>query len=194
MAEQVAETEASGRLPDEAVHRRLARIDELLDRVSQVPGPTSDAAVEAVQLLTEVYGEALARTFAYAGEQVTHRCAEDELVQHLMVLHGLHPDPVHERVAAVLESLRTDLEAKGGTVELLGIEGDMARVRFSSGGCGSCASSGDPLQEALAETILALAPELSRVEQEPASSPARGPALIPVEALLRPPAGAGGAR
>lgn len=193
MAEQVAEQGAPGRLSDEAVHRRLSRIDELLDRVCQVPGPTSDAAVEAVQLLTEVYGEAFARTFRRAGDEVTRRCAEDELVEHLMVLHGLHPDPVHERVEAVLESLRPDLEAKGGSVELVGIEGDMARVRFSSGGCGSCSSSGDPLQEALAETILALAPELSAVENEPAGSGGGGPALIPVEALLRPPAGVGGA-
>lgn len=185
-----------GRLEDEAVYRRLARIDELLERVEQVPGPTSDAAIETVQLLTEVYGEALARIVGCAGDEVTRRCAEDELVQHLMVLHDLHPDPVQQRVEAVLESLRPDLEAKGGVVELVAIEGDVARVRFSSGGCGSCSASGsasaDPLQEALADTILALAPELATVRSEPGAAGEPTQALIPVEALLRRPAGVGG--
>jgi Fe-S cluster biogenesis protein NfuA len=179
--------EPGARLTDEAVHQRLTRIEELLERVEQVPGPTSDAAIEAVQLVTEIYGEALARTVGRIGPTAVRRCAEDELIAHLMVLHELHPDPVEQRVTALLDRVRPALEANGGGIELLAIDEDVVRVRLSTGGCGSCAS-GDPGFDAFTETLLAIAPELSAVENVPGPA-GSSQALIPVEALLRRPVG-----
>ncbi|MGH3448391.1 MAG: hypothetical protein ACRDP4_12300 [Nocardioidaceae bacterium] len=88
----MGDTPVRARLDDHASTERLARIDELIERVEQVSGPTTDAAVETVQALSEVYGEALARVLDSADSMLIDKLAGDELVRHLLVLHDLHPD------------------------------------------------------------------------------------------------------
>ncbi|PRX50994.1 Fe-S cluster biogenesis protein NfuA [Prauserella shujinwangii] len=181
------------RLDDGAVERRLARLDELLAHVERYPGPTADTALEAVRTLTDVYGEALARMVDLAADRAG-RFSADELVGHLMVLHDIHPEPVADRVRRALDGLRAHLGTRGDGVELLGIDGAVARVRVSGGGCG-CGSAGSPdgtLEQAVRESVLALAPELRDVE--PVREPTGGgePSLIPVESLLSRTAAAGG--
>lgn len=184
---------AESRLDDEAVEQRLAAIEEQLEQVQQFPGPTSDAAVEAVQALLEVYGEALARVLdevrKHAGRGLLDALCADELVSHLLALHDLHPRPVEDRVRQVVDQVAAELEQRGGGAELLGIEDGTARIRVrSGGGCGSC-GSGAEVEGALADAILALAPELGTVAPEKDQSGQT--TLIPVEALLRPRATAG---
>ncbi|MGH3499284.1 MAG: hypothetical protein ACRDQA_00040, partial [Nocardioidaceae bacterium] len=64
----MGDTPAGTRLDDRAIGERLTRIDELIERVEQVPSPTTDAAVESIQALSEVYGEALARVMDAADD------------------------------------------------------------------------------------------------------------------------------
>ncbi|MFF8596226.1 hypothetical protein ACF061_33310 [Streptomyces sp. NPDC015220] len=87
------------RLDDSAVRQRLARIDELLERVEDAAGPTARAAIETVGTLSEVYGEALARVLDGAAPRQAERMAGDHLLGHLMDLHGLRPGP-QDRPAA----------------------------------------------------------------------------------------------
>ncbi|WP_199431957.1 NifU family protein [Qaidamihabitans albus] len=178
------------RLDDAEVRQRLARIDELLERVEQVPGPTAEAAIEAVQTLTEVYGEALARVLGAASPPLVERMVGDELLGHLLVLHDVHPDPLADRVERALDGIRPYIESNGGRVELAGIEDGVARVRLSGSGKG-CSSSSTTVEEAVTESVLALAPELTRVEPVPDPAGEEAPSLIPVEALLSRTAGAG---
>lgn len=176
-------------LDDEAVRARIGRLNQLLERLEQVPGPTSEVALEAVETLTEVYGAALVRVIAAAAEApaVTAALVGDELLNHLLALHGIHPDPVEQRVARALDELRPHLTSHG-EVELVGIEEGVVRVRLSVKGC---SSSSGALEEAVTEAVLAVAPELSGVESVPAE---RVPTqmLIPVDGLLRRPATTGG--
>ncbi|WP_225851178.1 NifU family protein [Streptomyces sp. HPF1205] len=170
------------RLDAPAVERRLARIDELLEHLQGVPGPTSEAAITVVQALTEVYGEALARVRDLGGPALAAALAGDELLGHLLVLHDLHPDPLDRRVAAALDALRPALRERGGDVEPAGIDGAVATVRLRLKGCGS--SSG-AVEEAVREAVLAAGPELSEVRLEP-SGDAPAPAFVPLDALVRP--------
>ncbi|MFN2494852.1 MAG: NifU family protein [Pseudonocardiaceae bacterium] len=121
------------RLDDTAVQERLTRLDELLGQVEQIPGPAGELALEAVSALAEVYGEALARATAYVSRAPTlvEAITGDELLGHLLVLHGIHPDPVERRVAQALDALRPALAQRGGDVELVGIDQGVARVRLS---------------------------------------------------------------
>ncbi|MFE2104156.1 NifU family protein, partial [Streptomyces sp. NPDC059468] len=80
------------RLPDPAVEARLARLDEVLAGLESVPGPAAREALESVTLLTEVYGEALARVLDHADERLRGLLADDELLGHLLVLHAIHPE------------------------------------------------------------------------------------------------------
>ncbi|MBO8197218.1 NifU family protein [Streptomyces smyrnaeus] len=177
------------RLADAEVEQRLARLDELLERVEKVAGPTADAARAAVRGLTELYGEALARVGDLAGPELVRRLAGDQLLHHLLVLHGLHPDPVERRVAAAVESIAEVLRRRGATIELVGIDGPVATVRLTTKGCGTSSSG---IEEAVREAVLAAAPELAEVRTAPQEAAA--PAFVPLESLLPATAPAGGPR
>ena len=177
---------AEGRLDNAAVKQRLTRIDELLERVEGVPGPTAEAAIEAVQTLAEVYGEALARVLSLASPPLIDQLVGDELVEHLLVLHDIHPDPPERRVARAVHDLRPAVQERGGDIELAGIDDGVASVRLSVKGC---ASSG--VEDAVREAVLAVAPELSDVQRVPAEGD-RDSAFVPVDALLHRPVNLGG--
>ncbi|MFC9926169.1 NifU family protein [Streptomyces sp. NPDC127190] len=172
------------RLPDPAVEARLARLDEVLAGLEAAPGP----ALEAVRLLTEVYGEALARVLDHADGPLTERLADDELLGHLLVLHDIHPEPPERRAARAVEKLRPAVRERGGDLEWAGVEGQVARVRLSSGGgCGSgCGSGGgsSDVAAAVRDAVLAVAPELTEVETVSGAARPAGPAFVPLDSLL----------
>ncbi|MGW0416672.1 NifU family protein, partial [Streptomyces collinus] len=106
--------DTAGRLPDPAVEARLARLDELLAGLESAPGPAAREALESVALLTEVYGEALARVLDLADDGLRARLADDELLGHLLVLHGIHPESAEDRAARAVERLRPAVRERGG--------------------------------------------------------------------------------
>ena len=167
------------RLDDAAVEPRLARLDALLGQLEQTPGRTAEVALAAVELLTEVYGEALARvTDLAAGDpHLLAGLTGDELLRHLLLLHRLHPDPPERRVARAVDDLRPQLRAQGAEIALVGIDGTVARIRLAASSCGAAT-----LRDLVREQVLAVAPELSAVDVV-----APGPALIPVATLWQRP-------
>jgi Fe-S cluster biogenesis protein NfuA len=169
------------RLDAEAVEQRLARLDAVLGQLEQTPGRTAELAMEGVELLLDVYAEALARV----GDRVDLRAAGltgDDLVRHLLVLHGLHPDPPIERAARAVEELGGLAARHGATVELVGVDAATVHIGVSgSSGCG-CGSAPEGLDDAVRDCLTAAAPELG-VEITRQS----GPRLIPVSAVRRRP-------
>jgi Fe-S cluster biogenesis protein NfuA len=180
--------EPGTRLDDAAVHERLARLDELLAQVETIPGPAGELALDAVSTLAQVYGEALIRAVEYTSAEPDLRDAltGDELLGHLLVLHGIHPHPVGRRVVDAIAQLRPAVQERGGDVELAGIEHGVATVRLSMKGCGSSSAG---IEDAIRDAVLATAPELSDVELVPVSG--GGAAFVPLEALMPPPVTSG---
>ncbi len=177
-------------LDDAGVEQRLARLDDVLGQLERVPGRTAELAMEAVETLTEIYGEALGRAVrACSGHpQVLSAFSGDELLGHLLVLHGIHPDPAERRAARAVADLAPQLRSQGASAELGGVRDGVAHVVVSSGSCGSCGSSTD-VHELVRSQVMTMAPELAGVE---ISAPAPAPALIPVTALAHRPVGAAG--
>ncbi|MEU7380448.1 MULTISPECIES: NifU family protein [unclassified Streptomyces] len=179
----------SGRLADPDVEARLARLDELLAGLEAAPGPTVRSALEAVRLLTEVYGEALGRVLDRADGELTGRLAEDELLGHLLVLHEIHPEPAERRAERAVERLRPAVRERGGDVEWVGLEERVARVRVTTGGggCGAgCGGGTDDVGEAVRAAVLAAAPELAAVEAVAAAAERQAaPAFVPLDTLMR---------
>ncbi|MFI6356188.1 NifU family protein [Streptomyces sp. NPDC050743] len=172
------------RLPDPAVEARLARLDEVLAGLESAPGP----ALEAVRLLTEVYGEALARVLDHADEPLRERLADDELLGHLLVLHDVHPESPERRAARAVEKLRPAVRERGGDLEWAGVDGRVARVRLTSGGgCGSgCGGGSSEVTEAVRAAVLAVAPELTSVETVPGADERKpAPAFVPLSTIRR---------
>src|SRR5262249_49722483 len=102
-----------------------------------------------------------------AGERILGACAGDEVVSGLLLLHGLHPLDVEDRVRRALDDVRPYLRSHGGDVELLEVSGGVGRLRLE-GNCGSCPSSSRTMQQTVEEAIYGKAPEVTAVEVEEA--------------------------
>ena len=143
----------------------IERVEALLDEVETFPPEQREVATELVQALLDMYGEGLSR--------IVTRCdvpVEDELVAHLLLLHGLHPLPVGERVSGALDEVRPYLVAHGGGVELLGVDEGVVHLRLE-GACNGCPSSALTLTSAVEEAIMRAAPDVERIEAEGVQEP-----------------------
>ncbi|HEX4189133.1 MAG TPA: NifU family protein [Solirubrobacteraceae bacterium] len=179
----------------------VANVEQLLEQLEQLADPAARAkATETVQALLDLYGAGLERIVEEVAlrddGRIARALAEDELVSHLLLLHGLHPEPLEERVRGALEEVRPYLESHGGDVELLGLEGGVARLSLE-GSCSGCPSSTMTLKLAIENAIGKAAPEIEEVLAEGASAPAQpgGAPLLQIDGPQAtdgpPPAGAG---
>jgi Fe-S cluster biogenesis protein NfuA len=159
------------------------RIEALLEEVEGLADPAArETALELVQELLDLYGEGLARVVGHVAERdddgtLADALAADELVAHLLLLHGLHPVPLERRVGEALAEVRPYLESHGGNVELLGIEEGVVRLQLQ-GSCSGCPSSAVTLKLAVEEAIHKAAPD---VEEIVAVDAAPQPGLIQLE-------------
>jgi Fe-S cluster biogenesis protein NfuA len=157
--------DARAPLPTSAIEERLARLDDLLGRLEQLPGSMGELALETVEALTDVYGAALGRVMDRLASlpDVAASLADDELLHHLLALHGIHPRSLNERVLQAIEEVRPQVASHGGEVELVAVSEGVVRVRLS-GTCSGCASSTSTLRSLITDAVLAVAPELEGVE------------------------------
>jgi Fe-S cluster biogenesis protein NfuA/nitrite reductase/ring-hydroxylating ferredoxin subunit len=106
-------------------------------------------------------------------------------VEHLLLLHGVHPVSVEQRVRDALEGVRPYLGSHGGDVELLAVEDGVAHVRMQ-GSCEGCPASAMTLKLAIEDAVLKAAPDVDRVEAAGGgdAAPAASP-LLQIE-VVRP--------
>jgi len=169
------------------------RIEALLE-ASSAGGPAArERAEELVRLVVELYGAGLERLLELVDEagaleaDLLARLADDNLVSSLLLVSGLHPYGVEERVARALESVRPYLGSHGGDVELVGISPEGAVQLRMLGSCDGCPSSSITLELAVTDAIEAAAPEVTGIELmgaegKPAALGVTA-GLIPVESL-----------
>ncbi len=162
----------------------VADVERLLERLDELPeDPAREVAADLLAALLALYGAGLERIVdeiaARDDGSIAAALAGDELVAHVLMLHGLHPVALTDRVAAAIEDVRPFLESHGGDVELVAIEEPVVRVRLQ-GSCHGCPSSQVTLKLALEEAIVKAAPEIEQViaVQDPHASE---PALLQIE-------------
>ena len=95
------------------------------------------------------------------------RLVDDGVVASLLLIHGLYPVSLEERVLEALDSVRPYMESHGGDVELLGIEDGVAKMRLV-GHCEGCPASEATLELAIKKALEETAPDLEGLEVEPA--------------------------
>lgn len=175
-------------MDDSQAREQVARIEGLLEEIDSLPDSGArEKATEVVAALLDLYGEGLARIVdRLSGREDRGELAAalsgDELVSQLLILHGLHPVPLEERVRAALKDVRPYLESHGGDVELLGVEDGIARLRLE-GSCDGCPSSAVTLKLAIEDAIHKHAPDVAAIE---ADGGAPAPQLLQIE-LAEPP-------
>lgn len=113
----------------------LARIDALVSALDRIADAGArDAARELLELILDLHGLALARAMAIVtsaedGKELAERLAREEQVRAVLLLHGLHPEPLEERVRKAVEHLRPALESLGCRMRLVEVRAATARLR-----------------------------------------------------------------
>src|SRR5579875_3069985 len=170
--------------------QRAERIEALIEAVSQFPDPQARATTEELlQALLDMYGEALARILALAaqaesGQALLASLANDDLISSLLLLHGLHPTSLEERITQALQEVQPYLQSHGGNVELLRVEDGVAYLRLE-GSCNGCAASTITLKQRIEEAIYRVAPDLDDLKVEGVVEPARSGGQVPVTFVPR---------
>ena len=104
-------------LDEGGLQERVARVETLLGEIEALKDPYArQKAAEIVQVLLELYGEGMARMMEAVAQgeeraRTFEAFVDDELVSHLLLLHGLHPLDVETRVVRALEEVRPYLKS-----------------------------------------------------------------------------------
>ena len=175
----------------------IERVQALTDELDRVADPVArERAEELVGTVIEIYGQGLERILELIGDgtesaELRDRLAGDGIVASLMLIHGLYPVGLDERVAEALDSVRPYMESHGGNVELLGIEDGIARIRLE-GSCDGCPASSSTLELAIKSALDEAAPDLEglvvegAIEAPKPATPGPGSMELPVVQVPAP--------
>lgn len=168
---------------------RIAQVEGLLEQLEALPDDARETATEAMRALLDLYGDGLGRIVDVLAERddgtLAEALADDELVANLLLLHGLHPVDVEERVRGALEGVLPYLESHGGNVQMLGVEDGVVHLRLE-GSCSGCPSSSMTLKLAIEDAIFKAAPDVEEVRAEGAVSPAASPSGLLRLEMVKP--------
>jgi len=178
--------------PHDDFHGRIGRIEAVIEQIESSADPAVQALTrEVVQAVLEFHGAALANLLGQIaaagnpGRAIMEAVARDDLVSHLLLLHGLHPHDLAERVTRALERVRPQLHSHGGNVELLSVEDGVVRLRLQ-GSCHGCPSSAATLRQTIEVAIHEAAPDVAAIAVEGAVETPSSP-ILPIVTLGPPP-------
>ena len=182
--------------PSSSPEELVERVQRLTAGLERLPDPAArEHAEELVSAVIDLYGAGLERIFELLADDeradpLRDRLAGDGVVASLMLIHGLYPVPLDERVAEALASVRPYMESHGGDVELLGIEQGVARIRLE-GSCDGCPASSSTLELAIKSALDEAAPDLEGLVVEGAvAAPAAEPGGLELPVIQTAPAAA----
>jgi len=167
------------------VQNGMRRVETLVRDIETWPDAEMRAtALELVQSLMDFHGAGLARmTDIVAGAGETGRSvfadfARDGLVGGLLLLYGLHPVEMEARVAGALEKVQIYLRSHGASVELLGMDDGVVRLKVQGSGKSCGASSMSALRLSVEEAIYEAAPDVTAIEVQEVAAPQPVPSVF----------------
>jgi hypothetical protein len=159
------------------------QVARLVQRANALPDDTARAtALELLQAVMDFHGATLSRIVKLLSGSEAHRAslsklATDPLICGLLVLYGIHPVSLEQRVADAIEKLRLQLQKQGAEVELLAIGEDGIRVKVSRPH--ALAASPVQIRQTVEQAILEAAPEIAHLTIEGITSAA----FVPVDQI-----------
>ena len=165
------------------------QIEQWVRRVNDLPDEEArNSALALLQAMMDLHGAVLARMVEVltgageSGRSALAKLGRDPLVCGLLVLYDAHPLGLEARVAGALDRVRPQLRKQGGSAELLGISGGVARLKLSASGHG-CGHSADALKQMAEQAILEVAPEIDAVQVEGPPPSASEPSFVPLSTI-----------
>jgi Fe-S cluster biogenesis protein NfuA len=145
------------------------RVDQAVERATSIPDEAARTiALELMQSLMDLHGSGLTRiveVLAESGEPGRNMLAElgrDPLICGLLVLYGIHPVPLEDRIADAVNRVAPQVRKQGGTLELLSVREDGVKLSIQTSGSG-CHSSPDALKQSIEQAIREAAPEMVEI-------------------------------
>ncbi len=174
---------------DKDFQLKVQRIGELVSGLETIENPESRAGAKAlVQLLLDLHSAGLERVMEIvsrpedSGERTVGELGRDSLVGSLLVLYGLHPLELEERVTQAVEKVGPRVRKGGGELELLGIEAGMVRLHLRVTGH-ACGSTGKTLQAMVEDALYEAAPDMTQLLITGLEEPSGSGGFVPVGAI-----------
>lgn len=170
----------SPRMNSSEFQDRAGKIEKLLERVTALgDGDARSTALELVQSFMDLQGAAITHVMEIlsdcgdTGRNALAKLGKDPLVCGLMVLYGIHPVALEDRVKGAIEQVTPQLRKNSASVELLNVSESLVRIKLeiSSHGCGSSPNAAKQLVE---QAIREAAPEIAEVIADGAPSNSAG--------------------
>jgi Fe-S cluster biogenesis protein NfuA len=164
---------------------------ELVEQLESGTDPSvRGMAKELLESLMSLHGAAIERILEIAseaaepGEAIIRKWGNDELVSSVLLLYGLHPEPLDARVVRALENSRGFLESHSASAELVSIREDGAvTVRLEVKSSGGCGSSGAIVKSTLEAALQNAAPDATSIVVEEVGALLRQPGFVSVKQL-----------
>jgi Fe-S cluster biogenesis protein NfuA/nitrite reductase/ring-hydroxylating ferredoxin subunit len=143
-----------------------------VEKIEALPdGEARQMLGETLETVLRFYGHGLQQILnllklqAPEGEKALEALVADPGISALLLIHGLHPVPLAERLQQALDKVRPYMESHGGNVELVALEDEHARLRLR-GHCETCPSSTVTLELAVRAALEEACPDLAGFEVE----------------------------
>jgi len=179
----------SSPLQERDFEQRAQQIEKLVQRVQSLPDENARTlAIELMQSVMDLHSTALTRILELAvdggepGRALLANICADPLITGLLVLYGLHPLEMEERIRGALERLQPALRDFNANVEIISISDNRVSVRMSSENHG-CGSTRENVQRMIEQAIYEAAPEIVSIKVEGAVASAAS--FVPLAALQK---------
>jgi hypothetical protein len=162
---------------DAEFEQRFARVEGLLAELGHSSDPLLERATrEILATVLELHRRGLERALRLAAHENSMReaLAADPRVSAMLLLHGLHPIPLAERVSRALEPLRERHRSKIESITFEASESAEIRVRVAPT-ASACQSTRASLKKDLEAALIAAAPDVAALFIDIIAAP---PALI----------------
>jgi len=151
-----------------AVQEWMAQVEALIARIDQLVGSAAREDVQqVVKIVMDIHCHGLKRIIRCLKQRdpdnaVLDALASDELVGNLLLLHGLHPSSMEQRVRGAVASVRTYLQSHGSDIELVGVSPGAVDIRIKAN-CDGCVALADSIKLVARNAVCDAAPEVGAV-------------------------------
>lgn len=150
----------------ETLEQSLARLEKLTATLESIPDATGrEAARELLALLLDLHARSLARlsTIIAAsddGAAILDKIVDDRDLRAILLLHGLHPQSVENRLLDVIVRMQPQWSARGLHVSLMSASKAFAMVQLQRNGV---AEPSDQLRLEIENALTDAAPDLDDI-------------------------------
>lgn len=180
-----ADTPAPPPIDADDVHRAAATIEDILDELEGTPPPVRDRSTEMLAVVTDLHGAGLAQLVGARDDHlrppgpVLDALGRDDLVASLLLVHGLHPEPLPSRLARTLDEVRR-FAGPSATVELVEADSDAAHLRIEGDNPGDAYRLRLTVERAIADEV----PDLSALRVDGGDEPVPPSSVfIPIDSV-----------